>query len=137
MRTPYEYFRFRWWHDADLWKVSRILSSQFDVEWIFMPSYNRTKFTWAGKLVDNIKAIAAYLFPSVQKLWVSDWLKVKADTLTAYLFPLKALLFQKEYKPFTNRDMELRRKVLELYPYNRSSLISFGLVNEPKIPLAS
>ncbi|UCH37474.1 MAG: hypothetical protein JSV76_07315 [Candidatus Bathyarchaeota archaeon] len=102
-----------------------------------MPNYQRTRFSWAGKLIDNIKALATYLFPPVQKLWVSDWLKVKADTLTANLFPLKALLFQKEHQPFTNKDMELRQQILELYPYNRSSLISFGFVTEPRIQLAS
>jgi hypothetical protein len=137
MKIPYEYFRFRWWRDADLWAVSRELSSRFRVEWIFMPRLNKEKFTWSGRLKDNIKALIFYLFPTAQQLFVSDWLKVRADTLAVHLFPLKAMLFQKEYQPFTSRDLELRERVLELYPYNRSSFISFGFVSEPQIPIGT
>lgn len=134
MSEPYEYYRFRWWELADLWAISREMSKKFGIEWVFMPDYNREKRGASERLKTRFEALKAYLFPPVQKLWTSDWLKVRADTLTAYLFPLKAMLFQKEYAPFTERDMELRERILELYPKNRSSFISIGFVKEPEIP---
>jgi hypothetical protein len=111
MNKPYEYFRFRWWSGANLRRISKELSGTFSVEWMFMPKNFR------------------------EKLFASEWLKIRADTLTAYLFPLKAMLFQRKFAPFTGKDMELRKRILELYPQSRSSLISIGFVKEPKIPI--
>lgn len=135
MNKPYEYFRFRWWGGVNLCRVSRELSRMFSIEWIFMPNYDREKIRVSERLKLRVSAIMAYLFPSVQNLWVSEWLKIRADTLTVYLFPLKAMLFQRKFAPFTGKDMELRKRILELYPQSRSSLISIGFVKEPKIPI--
>jgi hypothetical protein len=43
-------------------------------------------------------------------------IEFKADTLYALIAPNKAVLFQKERKPFTKKDTELRKKILDLYP---------------------
>ena len=43
-------------------------------------------------------------------------IEFKADTLFALIAPNKAALFQKERKPFTKKDTELRKKILDLYP---------------------
>ena len=47
-------------------------------------------------------------------------IELKADTLFALIAPNKAVLFQKERRPFTKKDVELRKKILELYQYKLS-----------------
>jgi len=63
-------------------------------------------------------------------------LKVSADTLSAMLSRFRALLYQKEAAPFTARDMELRKKVLELYTRDRSTPFLWGFRSEPKFEIA-
>ena len=48
-------------------------------------------------------------------------IEVEADTLQAVLSPTRAVLSQKEAKPFTIKDVELRDKVLKIYPRNRQT----------------
>ncbi|KON29991.1 hypothetical protein AC480_02065 [miscellaneous Crenarchaeota group archaeon SMTZ1-55] len=43
-------------------------------------------------------------------------LEFKADTLFALIAPNRAVLFQKKRGPFTKKDVELRKTILELYP---------------------
>lgn len=57
-------------------------------------------------------------------------LKLKADTLNAFISLTRAILFQKERAPFTPRDMELRKRILEIYPRNRPT--PFLINDEPK-----
>jgi len=57
--------------------------------------------------------------------------KVAADTLIARLSSFRALLAQREAAPFTERDMELRKKILELYPRNRPSPFPWQFSEEP------
>ncbi|MCW3989177.1 MAG: hypothetical protein NWE88_03775 [Candidatus Bathyarchaeota archaeon] len=59
-------------------------------------------------------------------------LKLKADTLNAFISLTRAILFQKERAPFTPRDMELRRRILEIYPRNRPTPFPFLVNDEPK-----
>ena len=60
-------------------------------------------------------------------------LKVSANTLTAMLSAFRAVLYQKEAAPFTEGDMKLREKVLELYPRKRSTPFPIPLISiEPK-----
>lgn len=67
-------------------------------------------------------------------------IEFKADTLYALVAPRRAVLFQKERKPFTGKDQELRKRILELYPF-KIRLPFFGKepefeVEEPqKIPV--
>ena len=42
-------------------------------------------------------------------------MKVTADTLSARLEPYRAVLYQKEAKPFTRLDLALRNAVVDLY----------------------
>lgn len=46
---------------------------------------------------------------------------VKADTLGAYISRFRVTMFQREAAPFTRRDLELRARLIELYPRNRPS----------------
>lgn len=43
-------------------------------------------------------------------------IELKADTLFVLIAPNRAVLFQKKCGPFTKKDVELRKKILELYP---------------------
>ncbi|MBS7631781.1 hypothetical protein KEJ47_09505 [Candidatus Bathyarchaeota archaeon] len=46
-------------------------------------------------------------------------LKVKADTLIAFLSPTRAVMSQKSPAPLTRRDLRLREKILQLYNRDR------------------
>jgi hypothetical protein len=61
-----------------------------------------------------------------------DELRVEADTLYAYLTLTRALLFQKEDKPFTAKDMELREFVKKRYPHNRPTPLPVFFQMEPR-----
>ena len=58
--------------------------------------------------------------------------RVKADTLSAFLSPFKAVLFQRIGAPFTRKDMELRRIVLLLYPHSRPTPFPWEFSEEPR-----
>ena len=59
-----------------------------------------------------------------------------ADTLVALLSPTRAVLYQKKPSPFTVRDMELRRKILELYPRSRVTSLPISFRDEPRFEVA-
>lgn len=61
-----------------------------------------------------------------------DELQVRADTLAARLAPMRAVLYQRAPAPFTSRDMDLRRRILKLYPRDRSTPFPIFLQKEPK-----
>lgn len=46
-------------------------------------------------------------------------LKVKADTLIAFLSPSRAVLSQKSPAPLTRKDLRLREKIIRLYNRDR------------------
>lgn len=57
---------------------------------------------------------------------------VKADTLHAYLSPTRATLFQKERRPFTEKDLKLREKILAVYRHSRSTPFPWSFGQEPR-----
>lgn len=63
-------------------------------------------------------------------------LKISADTLTVILSKFRAVLYQKEATPFTASDVELRKKVLELYPRNSPTPFPWSFTFEPKFEIA-
>jgi len=115
MAEPYHYVRFRWWSRVDLKKVSEDLSELFRVEMFVPPSGERE-----------------LVFRKDER----EELKVSADTLTAWLSVFRAVLSQKEAAPFTARDLELRKKVLELYPRSRPTPFPWLFGHEPKFEVA-
>jgi len=74
-----------------------------------------------------------YGVPLFSELWgcVPEIL-FKADTLFVAISPSRATLFQKKRIPFTPKDLELRKTILELYP---SNLGPFIFNNEPKFKI--
>ena len=112
---PYHYLRYRWWNRVDLEEVAKELGEDFKVEWSVGPSDDMG--------VDLTKA-------------ERDVLKVKADTLGAFLDIYKALLYQREAAPFTARDLELRKRIFEIYPRERPTPLPWGYLEEPKFTVA-
>lgn len=115
MVNPYFYVRFKWRKNVDLKVLINKLSREFIVE--------ERPMSYGGMDV------------SINKTY-RDGLKVNADTLSAFLYPFKAVLFQKKAAPFTSRDLLLRKKILELYPRNRSTVLPIGFSREPKYDIA-
>ena len=115
MVETYHYVRFRWWKGIDLKKVSEDLGQSFNVELIIRPSEEHEI-----SLAKDER----------------DELKVNADTLSAMLSRFRAVLYQKEATPFTVRDMELRKKVLDLYPRDRPTPFPWLFSHEPKFETA-
>ena len=63
---------------------------------------------------------------------MNNELKISADTLGAYVTPIRAVLYQKKVSPFTLRDLELRNKLIEYYSRERPSPFPFMFGTEPK-----
>jgi hypothetical protein len=49
-------------------------------------------------------------------------MRVTADTLSAYLSPMRAVLFQTDPQPLTEKDAALREILFELYNHDRSPI---------------
>jgi hypothetical protein len=108
---PYHYVRFNWWTEATLDDLKQRLSEKFSTEWV--------DIEW-----DHKRHISLFKDKNLQ-------LKVKADTLRAYLTPLSAVMFQKEREPFTSLDLRLREIIIEFYPRERPSPFPIMYSREP------
>ncbi len=64
-----------------------------------------------------------------------DELLVKSETLTAFLSPFRAVLSQKKPAPFTSKDMELRKRIIELYPKERPTPLPMQFSSEPRFEI--
>ena len=109
------YVRFEWWNGIDLRIVQTDLSQSFIAEMNTKPSTE--------------------LEMSLLKNERSE-LKVSAYTLTVILSKFRAVLYQKDATPFTTRDVELRKKILELYPRNSPTPFPWSYTFEPKYEIA-
>ena len=109
MTSNYYYVRFKWWEPVDLQKVIE----EF-------PDFKTKKIRQ-----NDSKDISPHKDER-------DEFKVEADTLQAMLSVFRAILYQKETKPFTVRDMELREKVMKIYPRSRPMPLPLLFSSEPK-----
>jgi hypothetical protein len=107
---PYHYVRFNWFKKVDLKKAERVLSVNFEVKMVRIP-WNDMEISIGDDM--------------------SEELRVEADTLAAFLSTLKVVLFQRKPAPFTTRDMELRKIMMELYPRERPTPFPFMFGREP------
>ena len=115
MVEPYHYVRFRWWKGLNLKKVTEELSESFRVKMYTAPIDEREI-----SLAKDER----------------DELTVSADTLSAKLSRHRVVLYQKKAAPFTPKDLELRKKVLELFPRNRSTPFPWSFSSESKFETA-
>ena len=110
MALKYSYVRFRWWGHVDLDKALEEFSGF------------KTR-----KIIQEKGGQDISLYKDQR-----DEIEVEADTLQALLSPVRAVLNQKETKPFTARDMELREKVMKMYPRGRPTPFPWEFSSEPK-----
>lgn len=111
MAKRYHYIRFNWLRRVDLEEAAEELGEKFSVRLVRIP--------WDDMLVSLDQSM-------------NEELRVRADTLRAFLTPFRVILFQKEAAPFTARDMELRKRMMELYPRDRPTPFPFMFGIEPK-----
>jgi hypothetical protein len=111
LAQAYHYVRFRWWSRLDLEGLSEELSQKYDVKSLDLPSYE-LELTYRKDERDE------YL--------------VKSDTLTVFLGPFRAVMSQKKSAPFTPSDVELRSRIIELYPHDRPILLPWNFGSEPR-----
>ena len=107
---PYSYVRYTWWKT---YSVEELVSKLKDRFTVIEPQ---------GLKGESLSPIQGDI-PKIE---------VKADTLVVYVAPSRAVLSQKESKPFTKRDMELREIVLSLYPHATPGPLPFFYRREPK-----
>jgi hypothetical protein len=111
LARAYHYVRWRWWTKLDLGEVSEELSQRYEVEALNRPSYE--------------------LELTLRKDEREEIL-VRSDTLRVYVSAFRAVMFQKEAAPFTPRDLELRNRVMELYPHARPTPLPMQFSTEPE-----
>jgi hypothetical protein len=104
----YQHVRFRWWNPMNLDKAKEELKG----------------------FKANVKQLPTGGFD----LYKDDKLELSAtsDTLVAHLSGFRAVLTQREAKPFTKRDAELREKVRGLYPQDRPTPFPWEWSPEPR-----
>jgi hypothetical protein len=110
MSSKYSYVRFRWWSPLSLDKAVEELSG-FKTKKMIYP-----KGSAELSLLKDVR----------------DEVEVEADTLQAFLSPFRAVLNQREAKPFTARDMELRERVMKMYPSDRPTPFPWEFSSEPR-----
>lgn len=115
MVDGYHYVRYTWWKDIDLKEVAAIFNGIFHIKLKEMPRDDRE--------------LALYRD-------YRERLTVKADTLGVYLSPIRAVLYQRESAPFTARDVDLRERILGLYPHDRPTPFPMFYSVEPKFEVA-
>lgn len=115
MTKPYYYVRFRWDFGVDIEKVAGELAEDFTVEEVKTFESDRDMTLYRGH---------------------REELKATADSLTVLLSRTRAVLYQREATPFTERDMELRGRILELYPRGRVTPLPLLFSDEPKFEVA-
>jgi hypothetical protein len=105
----YSYVRFTWWTAYDIKGLYAKFVDRFTVR---MPS---------GLQGESLSLIQRDIYR----------MEVKADSLVAYVAPSRAVLSQKESRPFTMKDLELREAILELYPHVSPGPFPFYNRKEP------
>lgn len=110
---PYHYVRFVWWQGFSVDDLAKSLKGDFTPS---LHLYEDEKdFTYDLSFLKGLR-------------WE---IRVKADTLSAFLSPFRAVLFQRVAASFTRRDAELRRRVLSMYIRNRPTPFPWQFSEEP------
>jgi len=114
MVSRYSFVRYKWFTPVELDVIEK--------------EYSSFKIT---KLIHERVANEVSLYKDQR-----DEIEAQADTLQAFLSAYRAVLNQREAKPFTSRDMELRSKVLKMYPENRPTPFPWEFNSEPEFQVA-
>ena len=111
MAKRYHYIRWSWWKKIDIKKLSSELSEKYHVEAI-------KDHGWDLELTLMKEARDRYI--------------IKSDTLTVFLSIYRVNMLQKTAAPFTLRDLELRARLLELFPKERPTFLPWQFNREPE-----
>ena len=114
MSCRYFYLRYKWFKGYLLEELAQKLSTTFTI--VKFPPKKKVEERLTGPERDQE-------------------IEVKADTLFAFLSATTATLFQKEKSPFTKKDLDLRKVILELYPHITPSPLPMGFSTEPKFEI--
>ena len=110
-KQPYFHIRYTWWDIIDVDAIVAVLEEAFEVTELFVPS--------------SFWEIA--LFP-----YHREHYRVEADTLSARISQMRAILYKREWAPLTERDMELRRRIREIYGRNLIAPLPVTRITEPE-----
>jgi hypothetical protein len=106
--------------------------------------YHFVRFLWSGSVDLNemeekfAEYVTGWRIPpeSISKMDFHIYnlkeLKLKADTLSVFVSIYRAILFQRTPAPFTKRDVELRKRIFEIFPRSRATPFPFLTMVEPK-----
>jgi hypothetical protein len=115
MTESYHYVRFRWSRGLDFEEIAEDLGEMFQVEKLNRP-YSATGISLHSQNRER--------------------LKVRADTLGALLAPFRVVLYQREPAKFTTADMQLRARILKMYPRISSTFFPWSFSKEPEFQVA-
>ncbi len=111
MSSPYHYVRFRWMRPLDLDAAMAELGADFAAVKRVRPK-DAVELTLYGDQRDEVTA--------------------HADTLSAAMSPYRAVLYQRERRPFTGKDLRLRAWVLRNYDKATPTPFPWGGDSEPR-----
>jgi hypothetical protein len=111
MLEPYHHVRFRWWTSINLDKLITDYSELYKTERKVRPRNNDELSLYKDQ---------------------RDEVTLKADTLSVAAGAVRAVLYQREAKPFTSKDLALRKLVFELYDRVTPTPFPFGFSSEPR-----
>ncbi len=97
---PYYTRRFRWWNPFDLEEFVKDHEKVYDIDL-------RPDFAQEGRIEMFLESRRE--------------IRVKADTLYAFLSGYRAVLMQKVVAPMTGKDRELEEFLLKKYPHKRET----------------
>lgn len=97
---PYYTRRFRWWSPFDLEGFVKDHNSLYEID-------RRPVFAQEGRIEIFLESRRE--------------IRVKADTLYAFLTSYRAIIMQKVLAPMTEKDRELEEFLLKKYPYKRET----------------
>ncbi len=107
----YHYVRWRWWDRIDVDGLAQELSEEYEVKAI--PDYG-----WDLELTYHKEMRDRYM--------------IKSDTLTVFLSIFRVVMTQRKPAPFTAKDVELRKRMLELFPEERPTFLPWQFSTEPE-----
>jgi len=111
LSSPYHYSRFRWMRPLDLDPAITELGTDFAATKRIRPK-NAVELTLYGDQRDEVIA--------------------HADTLSAAMSPYRAVLYQRERRAFTDKDLRLRAWVLKNYDKTTPTPFPWGGDSEPR-----
>lgn len=111
LSTKYHYVRWRWNERIDIEKLVEELREKFKV----VPIKDHG---WDLELTYHKEMRDRYM--------------IKSDTLTVFLSIFRVVMVQREAAPFTELDLELRDRMLKLFPKDRPTFLPWQSNIEPE-----